>query len=39
MVSVFFKGREINYKEKGELVLLKFADELKELGTPEALPK
>ena len=39
MVSVFFKGREINYKEKGELVLLRFAEELKELGLPENLPK
>jgi translation initiation factor IF-3 len=39
LVSVFFKGRQINYKEQGELILLKFADQLKELGTPENLPK
>ena len=39
LVSVFFKGREINYKEKGELILLRFADELKEFGLPENLPK
>lgn len=39
LVSVFFKGREINYKEQGELILLRFADELKEFGIPENLPK
>jgi translation initiation factor IF-3 len=39
LVSVFFKGRQINYKEQGELILLKFADQLKDLGTPENLPK
>jgi translation initiation factor IF-3 len=35
---VFFKGREITFKEKGELMLLKFADELKEIAIPERLP-
>lgn len=39
LVSVFFKGREITYKEQGELVLLKFVNELKGLGTAENLPK
>jgi translation initiation factor IF-3 len=39
LISVFFKGREINYKEQGELILLKFADQLKEIGVPENLPK
>jgi len=39
LVSVFFKGREINYKEQGELILLKFADQLKDIGVPENLPK
>ena len=39
LVSVFFKGREISYKEKGEFILLKFADALKEIGVPENLPK
>lgn len=39
LVSVFFRGRQINYKEQGELILLKFADQLKELGVPENLPK
>ena len=39
LVSVFFKGRQINYKEQGELILLRFAEELKEIGLPENLPK
>lgn len=39
LVSVFFKGREINYKDKGEIVLLRFAEELKGIGIPENLPK
>ena len=39
LVSVFFRGRQINYKEQGELILLKFADQLKEIGVPENLPK
>lgn len=38
-VDVFFKGRMIIYKEKGELVLLKFAQELEEYGKVERLPK
>ncbi|MDT8394513.1 MAG: translation initiation factor IF-3 [Bacteroidales bacterium] len=38
-VDVFFKGRMIVYKEKGELVLLKFAQELEEYGKVERLPK
>jgi len=39
LVSVFFKGREITYKEKGELILLKFANELATIGIAENLPK
>jgi len=39
LVSVFFKGREITYKEKGEMVLLKFAEELTGIGIPEYMPK
>ena len=39
LVSVFFKGREINYKEQGEIILLRFAEELKGIGIPENLPK
>ena len=38
-VDVFFKGRTIIYKEKGELMLLKFAQELQEYGKVEKLPK
>src|SRR6185503_8079837 len=36
---VQFKGRAIMFKERGELVLLKFAERLAEVGQPEALPK
>ena len=36
---VFFSGREQNYVEIGNLLLLKFIDALSELGKPEALPK
>lgn len=39
LVSVFFKGREINYQEQGKIVLLKFADELSEVGKAENMPK
>jgi translation initiation factor IF-3 len=39
LISIFFKGREITYKEQGELVLLKFVDELKGFGVAENLPK
>ncbi len=38
-VYVFFKGRSIVYKEKGELVLLRFAQELEEIGKVEQMPK
>ena len=38
-VDVFFKGRSIIYKDKGEIVLLKFAQELIEYGKVERLPK
>ena len=36
---VFFKGRSILYKDKGEILLLRFAQELEELGKVEQLPK
>ena len=36
---VQFKGRAIQFKERGELVLLKFAERLAEVGLPEGLPK
>jgi translation initiation factor IF-3 len=38
-VDVFFKGRTIIYKEKGEIILLKFAQELAEYGKVESMPK
>ncbi len=38
-VDVFFKGRSIIYKEKGEIILLRFAQELEEFGKVENLPK
>ena len=34
---VFFKGREITFKEKGELLLTKLADELQDVGLPDNL--
>ena len=36
---VFFKGRSILFKEHGEILLLKFAQDLEELGKVEQLPK
>lgn len=35
---VFFKGRSILFKEKGEILLLKFAQDLEEVGKVEKLP-
>ncbi|MGD1845610.1 MAG: translation initiation factor IF-3 [Salibacteraceae bacterium] len=36
---VFFKGRSILFKEKGEILLLKLATELEEYGVVEQMPK
>ena len=36
---VFFKGRSILFKEQGEILLLKFATELEELGKVEQMPR
>ncbi len=36
---VFFKGRSIVFKERGEILLLKLAIELKDLGKVESMPK
>jgi len=36
---VFFKGRSILFKDKGEILLLKFAQELEELAKVEQLPR
>lgn len=38
-VDVFFKGRSIIYKDKGEIILLRFAQELEEIAKVEQLPK
>ena len=37
--NVFFNGRSIVYKEKGEILLLKLAQELEEYGLVESLPR
>lgn len=36
---VFFKGRSILFKEQGEILLLKFAQALEELGKVEQMPR
>ncbi len=36
---VFFKGRSILFKEKGEILLLRFAQSLEEVGKVEQMPR
>lgn len=36
---VFFKGRSILFKDKGQILLLKFAQALEEIATVESMPK
>jgi len=36
---VFFKGRSIIFKEQGQILLLRLAQELEEYGKVEQLPK
>jgi translation initiation factor IF-3 len=36
---VFFRGRTILFKDKGEILLLKLATEVEELGVVEQMPK
>lgn len=36
---VFFKGRTIVFKERGEILLLRFAQELEDYGIVEQMPK
>lgn len=36
---VFFRGRTIVFKDRGELLLLRFAQELSDLGAIEQMPK
>lgn len=37
--SVFFKGRSIVYKDQGQILLLKLAQELEDIGKVEQMPK
>ena len=37
--SVFFKGRSIIYKDKGEILLLRLAQDLEDFGKVEQMPK
>ncbi len=36
---VFFKGRSILFKEQGEILLLRLATELEDIGSVEQMPK
>lgn len=36
---VFFKGRSIVFKDKGEILLLRLAQDLEEYGKVEQMPK
>lgn len=36
---VIFHGREMNFKDKGEIMLLKLAEELTQVGLVESMPK
>ncbi len=36
---VFFKGRSIVFKDQGQILLLRLAQELEEYGTVEQMPK
>ncbi len=38
-VYVFFKGRSILFKDKGEILLLRLASELEDLGKVEQMPR
>lgn len=37
--TMLFRGREILFKDKGELVMLEFANALQEVGVLESMPK
>ncbi len=36
---VFFRGREIVFKDQGEILLLRFAQDLEELAKVEQMPR
>ena len=38
-LTVRFHGRNITYKDRGEVILLKIAEEMSELSKPDTLPK
>ena len=38
VTTVFFKGREIQFADKGKLLLLTLSQEVAEYGSPESLP-
>jgi translation initiation factor IF-3 len=38
-VFIFFSGREVNFRDVGELLLLKFIDQLKDFGKIDNMPK
>lgn len=38
-VIMLFKGRNIAFKDRGEIVMLKFANMLDKVGVPESMPK
>lgn len=38
-VAIKFKGRSIVFKDRGEIVMLNFANKVQESGVPESLPR
>lgn len=38
-ITIYFKGRAITFKERGELLLLRFVQALRELGKADQLPQ
>lgn len=38
-LSMYFRAREIAFKDRGEIIMLKFIQQLEEYGKPEYLPK
>jgi len=38
-VTIFFRGREIMFRDKGEFMILSFVESLKDYGVAESMPK
>jgi len=38
-VTIFFRGREIMFRDKGEFMILSFVESLKDYGIAESMPK